>query len=634
MATTARLDLWIWRNDDVYEFPLRVIGPDLRGVELKMEARLIGDTPGPASIALATVTNGNAEGIRLADTTFDDRGNAINDVRIRLNKSTRQDPVKVPYMGELGDTASLSYALLIGGVTRLVGRIYAPAHAYGSDNAPVSRPIGYGQAGQGGSPAISATLEISQNGGAAISVGGLDVIDEVSARLLAQRDDQRARMEARSGLYGISDSATALLFAAEATEVAFADNYYRIGYNTAPDLAAFPGVEIYDGPVQIDGRGLLVSGTTVVAKGQSITGDFTFIIEADIPAHDGQSRDIGYYVGNVLESRVGVFRSVSGVYALQVYHPSIGLQTVGDLEDLTARRIRVAVTVGATQTRVSFAGRPALGISITRPPSLLRFWFGRTAVGQGSPLNGRVLRAAIYPYPVTDDQLRAMSGGPVNNDEVTALINQKIQVHDQDTEAHELSALRLKSDLADSKTGIWTIASADDFSAADGAFTTAPTGGQAWNGNGGPQLIRTSGQARAPGGNLCGNTLNAGVSNGQVEADLIPGNNESSLYIRFQSNGNYLFLQRKPDTFIGLSRFLAGVPTLITPAKYRGVIAGERYKVRFIGPRVWVFRVVAGEEELLFDVSEPNFTTATSHGLRLNGTGAADNFRVLKREAL
>ena len=222
----------------------------------------------------------------------------------------------------------------------------------------------------------------------------------------------------------------------------------------------------------------------------------------------------------------------------------------------------------------------------------------------------------------------------MTDEETLALINQQIRVHDHDPDAHALENLRLRVELAESIAGMWNVKAADPFNGADGPLTTAPTGGQAWTAIGGAQLSRINNVARTPDGALRGTYLQAAAPDGQVEADLSPGDGEASIYIRFQSNGNYLLLQRKPGGFIGLYRFVGGPSSIIFPAIYRPVIAGERFKVRFVGDRIWVFRIVNGVEELLVDFVEPMFATAGSHGLRLSGTGSADNFRILQREAI
>lgn len=171
MATTARLDLSIWRNDDVYEFPLRIRGADLTNTTMTMHIRLGRDVPGYPLVALAKVTNGNAEGLRVAGVTIEDAV-PVTDLRIRINKSTRQD---LPYAGEIGDDAVLQYALVIGGKTRLVGQARILAHAYDSDAAPANRPAGY-SSGQSAAPSEGATLTIQQDGGATITLDGADLI--------------------------------------------------------------------------------------------------------------------------------------------------------------------------------------------------------------------------------------------------------------------------------------------------------------------------------------------------------------------------------------------------------------------------------------------------------------------------
>lgn len=191
MNTTARLDLSVWRNDDVYEFPLRVVGVDLSGnpgTALAMQVRLGPDTPGAPLIDLAKVTNGNAEGLRVADVTIVG-GVPISDVRIRINKSTRQT---LPYAGEMGDSTPLSYAVLIAGRTRLTGSFTVLAHTYGSDNAPASRPAGFGGGATAPHSASGATLTISADGGATVFIDGADLIGAVVVRAEAAADRAEA----------------------------------------------------------------------------------------------------------------------------------------------------------------------------------------------------------------------------------------------------------------------------------------------------------------------------------------------------------------------------------------------------------------------------------------------------------
>lgn len=175
MATSARLDLTVERNDDVYEFRLLVRGPTLTDVSLAMEIRVTEDAPGAALVALAKVTNGNAEGLRVAGSAVVG-GVPETDVRIRINKSTLAG---LPYAGEVGDATSLAYALLIGGATRLKGAFVLLPTAYGSDNAPANRAPSSGTRAVSGATG-SAVLTVADREAAILSVDGLDVIEQVA----------------------------------------------------------------------------------------------------------------------------------------------------------------------------------------------------------------------------------------------------------------------------------------------------------------------------------------------------------------------------------------------------------------------------------------------------------------------
>ncbi|KQM92238.1 hypothetical protein ASE70_15095 [Sphingomonas sp. Leaf22] len=174
MATTATLDLSIWRNDDVYEYPLRVIGPDLTGVGMRAQIRLERDTPGNPAVALDLVTVANAEGIRLAGVDFVD-GRFINDVRLRLNKATR---IGLPYQGEIGDAATMQWVLAIGGRTRIVGRVFVLAHALDSNDAPAQRAVAFG-AQEARMPSQGSTLTIAGDDVTTLVIDGADLIGSI-----------------------------------------------------------------------------------------------------------------------------------------------------------------------------------------------------------------------------------------------------------------------------------------------------------------------------------------------------------------------------------------------------------------------------------------------------------------------
>lgn len=232
-------------------------------------------------------------------------------------------------------------------------------------------------------------------------------------------------------------------------------------------------------------------------------------------------------------------------------------------------------------------------------------------------------------------QYMLLTGEAMTYEETIKIVQDLLNSHENDGLAHRVREIFKRLEILEGKSGIWTLKSADNFIGTNGPLTNAPIGGQPWTAIGGQQIYQISNTARTPDGTLRGSYIASGVADGQVEADLLPGNREASLYVRFQSNGNYLLMQRKPEGFIGLYRFQSGVSNLISPASlFRSVVPGERFKVRFVGSRIWVFRVIGNVEELLIDVNEPAFQVMGNHGLRLDGTGGAQNFKILQREIL
>lgn len=307
-STSARLDLSVWRNDDTWEFPLRVVGVDLSGdpgVALAMQVRLGPDTPGAPLIDLTKVTNGNAEGLRVAGVAIVDDV-PVSDVRIRINKSTRQ---ALPYAGEMGDSTSLSYALLIAGTTRLVGSFIVLAHTYGSDNAPSSRPAGYGSASTATGVSSGATLTISQDGGATLVIDGAGLLGAV----LAQAGASAERAED----------------AAQQAEQLFA-YYDRLSDNLFPDVVTFGSGECI-----VDRTGLLGDGVNAfilpalieVRKGRTV---YTGAPVA--PFNDATTARTSVLAGHL------VLRALGDPTAPQViwYDPTNNWYRISDLAGFTA----------------------------------------------------------------------------------------------------------------------------------------------------------------------------------------------------------------------------------------------------------------------------------------------------------
>lgn len=193
MATTARLDLSGWRNDETWEYPLRVRGMDLSASGLDAQFRLREDAPGAPLIALGKVTNANAEGLRVAR-VYLDKGVTVSDLRIRLNKSTRQG---LPYQGEIGDPLILSYALRFDGRTRVVGTMTVLPHAYGSDGAPANRAPSW-RPNPTGLPEEGATLIVAGDDVTEIRVDGAGILERAEAAA------ERAEAASYNAGFGIS----------------------------------------------------------------------------------------------------------------------------------------------------------------------------------------------------------------------------------------------------------------------------------------------------------------------------------------------------------------------------------------------------------------------------------------------
>jgi hypothetical protein len=222
----------------------------------------------------------------------------------------------------------------------------------------------------------------------------------------------------------------------------------------------------------------------------------------------------------------------------------------------------------------------------------------------------------------------------MNEDDVRRLIDERIAVHNHDLSSHDLAVLRRHVDLIGSAVGRWTIVAADTFTGAVSPLKTTEVGNLAWQFFSGLPLQRSGGAARSIDGELRVGYVAAGTPDGQVEANLTPGNNQANLYLRYHSPGNYMMLGRGADGFIGLYRSLDGVQSLMEPPLYRLPATGERFRARMVGDRVWIFRTAGDFDELLFHATEASLRTAGTHGIRVIGTGTVDDFRILAREAL
>ncbi len=126
---------------------LFVEGLNLTGIAMRAQVRLDGDTPGAPEVDLLTVTNGNAEGLRLVEVTTDDNGLPTSHVEIVINETTME---RLPYAGEIGDVTQLRWdmQITIAGRKRRLARgefEVTGDGVTGADAAPLNRPQGYGR---------------------------------------------------------------------------------------------------------------------------------------------------------------------------------------------------------------------------------------------------------------------------------------------------------------------------------------------------------------------------------------------------------------------------------------------------------------------------------------------------------
>lgn len=242
MATTARLDLSIWRSEEAYDFVLRIIGPDLRNADLRAEIGLAQGMSDPALIDLTRVTDPAEQGLYVAAV----RGSAgtwQTQIRIGIGKAARQT---LPDAGESGTPDGLRWILAIDGMTRLEGRVFVLAQAPDSGAAPADRAQSYAYTRNSADPALSgATLTIGRERRATVIFGGGDLLGDLVERATTAADDVRMRLatEDRAALFGVTDPLLALEFGARGIEMDFVTGYFRDGYDKSATVAGFSAAQ-------------------------------------------------------------------------------------------------------------------------------------------------------------------------------------------------------------------------------------------------------------------------------------------------------------------------------------------------------------------------------------------------------
>lgn len=363
-------------------------------------------------------------------------------------------------------------------------------------------------------------------------------------------------------------------------------------------------------------------------------GDFTIFAEVDLRRAETENT-IASLIGTTPNDRVTLLRDAAGRLAVEAVNGGVAARATRAVTSVGI--VRCAISVRGTQTIAAFDGDAVLTLAATRPPNLQTLWLGIRGTDEAA-LNGSIRSVLTIPRALSQDELLDMTSFPrsltVRDGAETEAVRQMLITHANDQQPHGLPALRTSAALAESKTGIWTVAATDGFSGTDGTpLGTTETGGFTWVNPGNFQ--RVAGRAKQPANAFGGAAIDTMFSDGQIEADLYPGaGGEASLVFRSNTNFNqYMLLQRGGDGTVRLA-FVFTQTELLVPFINLALVPGERWKVRFVGPRIFVFRIIAGVEEMIFEASDPRLTTNLRHGIRLNGNSTVDNFRVLKRESI
>jgi hypothetical protein len=168
---------------------IRMVGVDLTGVAMQAQVRLRGDTPGAPEVDLASVTNGNAEGLRLIGVSVTD-GVPTSTVELVINETTMEG---LPYLGEVGDTTALAWdwqATFAGRKRRLAAGAFLITGdgVTGADNADADRPVGYGASSTaGGGMRAGATLTFGDDV-VEVRIDGIDLLQPLLGVALDARD--------------------------------------------------------------------------------------------------------------------------------------------------------------------------------------------------------------------------------------------------------------------------------------------------------------------------------------------------------------------------------------------------------------------------------------------------------------
>lgn len=251
-------------------------GLDVSGMPMRAQVRVGGDTPGVPLVDLATVTNGNAEGLRLVGVDVVD-GLPISHVELVINETTMEG---LPYVGEVGSATELRWDWQItrAGRKERIAKgefIITGDGVTGADAAPTNRPTSYGQPQSGsGGMRSGASLTFGEES-ITVSIDGAALVLPAAAQAKDSADDARA---SAVGAGAARDEAQGFADAFAATDVVSPYDTYAAAAGNIGAIPANGYVLVFADEQQLGQRSLYqkVGGAL---QYRSVLGDTLPLIE-------------------------------------------------------------------------------------------------------------------------------------------------------------------------------------------------------------------------------------------------------------------------------------------------------------------------------------------------------------------
>ena len=340
-------------------------GINATGLSMRAQVRPAGDTPGPPLIDLQTVTNANAEGLRLVEVTIAD-GVPTSHVELVINETTLET---LPYLGEVGSPTELrwDWQMIVANRKRRIARgafTITGDGVTGADNAPEDRPPSWLSSSAATSGMrTGATLTFGDES-VAITIDGTDLLAPMA------EDAKGAAVRAESAAASI-------------------DN--RAGYGAYEDaLVAFTD---RDGNVfaHINDHDQLNVGNNVFG---SVGGeDLALLAAAGGEVYQRVDRDGGHHLPGLAGSVQDQISALGGVRGYRLY-----TFVDADTPNWRLRAYRCSKRTGLfVEEQVTHTGLPA-GLTVRDPapkPMGGRTWLVHTAYGYGTGAGASKIGLAV-----------------------------------------------------------------------------------------------------------------------------------------------------------------------------------------------------------------------------------------------